>query len=136
MNREGVTPALGDHQVRMLLAAPPEGTLKGKRDRAILATLLYHGLRCEALCTLTVGSVHQREGVLHIRVEGKGDKIRYLPLHVLAQRLIAAYLKVAGHEEGLKVRCSGQSRTTGRGFWPSLCILSPSIRILSGIMPV
>ncbi len=45
MNREGVTPALGDHQARMLLAAPPEGTLKGKRDRAILATLLYHGLR-------------------------------------------------------------------------------------------
>lgn len=102
MNREGVTPALGDHQARMLLAAPPEGTLKGKRDRAILATLLYHGLRCEELCPLTVGSVHQREGVLHIRVEGKGDKIRYLPLHVLAQWLIAAYLKAAGHEEDLK----------------------------------
>jgi len=92
MNREGVTPALGDHQARMLLAAPPEGTLKGKRDRAILATLLYHGLRCEDLCTLTVGSIHQREGVPHIRVEGKGDKVRYLPLHVTAQRLIAAYL--------------------------------------------
>jgi integrase/recombinase XerD len=102
MNREGVTPALGDHQARMLLEAPPESTLKGKRDRAILATLLYHGLRCEELCTLTVGSIHQREGVLHIRVEGKGDKIRYLPLHVLAQRLIAAYLKAAEHEEDLK----------------------------------
>lgn len=102
MNREGVTPALGDHQARMLLAAPPEDTLKGKRDRAILATLLYHGLRCEELCTLKVGSIHQREGVMHIRVEGKGDKIRYLPLHVLAQRLIAAYLKAAEHEEDLK----------------------------------
>ena len=102
MNREGVTPALGDHQARLLLAAPPEGTLKGKRDRAILATLLYHGLRCEELCTLTVGSIHQREGVPHIRVEGKGDKVRYLPLHVTAQRLIAAYLKEAGHAEDLK----------------------------------
>ena len=80
MNREGVTPALGDHQARALLEAPPEGTLKGKRDRAILATLLYHGLRCEELCTLTVGSIHQREGVPHIRVEGKGDKVRYLPV--------------------------------------------------------
>lgn len=102
MNREGVTPALGDHQARVLLEAPPEGTLKGKRDRAILATLLYHGLRCEELCTLTVGSIHQREGVPHIRVEGKGDKVRYLPLHVTAQRLIAAYLKEAGHAEDLK----------------------------------
>jgi integrase/recombinase XerD len=69
----------------------------------------YHGLRCEELCTLTVGSIHQREGVPHIRVEGKGDKVRYLPLHVTAQRFIAAYLaalkeaqkkakKHAGHE--------------------------------------
>jgi len=79
MNRAGVTPALGDHQARLLLAAPPESTLKGKRDRAILATLLYHGLRCEELCTLTVGAIHQREGVPHLRVEGKGDKVRYLP---------------------------------------------------------
>src|SRR5262250_146278 len=102
MNREGVTLALGDHQARQLLAAPSEKTRKGKRDRAILATLLYHGLRCEELCTLTVGSIHQREGVPHLRVEGKGDKVRYLPLHVTAQRLIDAYLTDAGHGEDLK----------------------------------
>jgi site-specific recombinase XerD len=34
---EGSTPALGDAQARKLLDAPPENTLKGKRDRAILA---------------------------------------------------------------------------------------------------
>jgi integrase/recombinase XerD len=97
MNREGVTPALGDHQARMLLEAPSAETLKGRRDRAILAMLLYHGLRCEELCTLTVGDIQQREGVLHLRVEGKGDKVRYLPLHVLAQRLTTVYLAAAGH---------------------------------------
>jgi site-specific recombinase XerD len=102
MNRDGVTPALGDHQARMLLEAPPEHTLKGKRDRAILATLLYHGLRCEELCTLKVRDIHQREGVVHVRVEGKGDKVRSLPLHVLAQRLIRAYLDTAGHGADLK----------------------------------
>lgn len=102
MNRAGVTPALGDHQVRLLLEAPPEGTRKGQRDRAILATLLYHGLRCAELCTLTVGSLHQREGVPHLRVEGKGDKVRYLPLHVTAQRLITGYLEAAGHADDLK----------------------------------
>ena len=37
----------------------------------------------------------------HLRVEGKGDKVRYLPLHVLAQRLIAAYLEAAGHTSEL-----------------------------------
>jgi site-specific recombinase XerD len=97
MNRAGVTPALGDHQARLLLEAPPAETLKGKRDRAILATLLYHALRREELCTLRVGDIHQREGVVHLRVEGKEDKVRNLPLHVLAQRLIAVYLEAAGH---------------------------------------
>ena len=44
---EGSTPALGDVQARKLLEAPPAGTLNGVRDRAILATLLYHGFRRE-----------------------------------------------------------------------------------------
>src|SRR6201997_5932940 len=42
---EGRTPAIGDHQARKLLAAPGEQTVKEKRDRAILSTLLYHALR-------------------------------------------------------------------------------------------
>ncbi len=44
---EGKTPALGDHQARKLLGAPDDESLKGLRDRAILATLLYHALRRE-----------------------------------------------------------------------------------------
>jgi hypothetical protein len=35
---EGKTPALGDHQARKLLEAPPADDLTGKRDRAMLAT--------------------------------------------------------------------------------------------------
>ena len=43
------TPALSDGQARKLLETPDEQSLKGVRDRAILATLLYHGLRREEL---------------------------------------------------------------------------------------
>src|SRR6266478_4712008 len=89
---EGLTPALSDEQARMLLDAPPGNTLKGKRDRAILATLLYHGLRREELCRLRVRDLQQREGVLHFRVHGKGDKVRYIPVGLKAQRLITEYL--------------------------------------------
>ena len=39
-------------QVRKLLDAPPEDTLNGVRDRVILATLLYYGMRHEELCRL------------------------------------------------------------------------------------
>jgi integrase/recombinase XerD len=41
---EGKTPALCDHQAHELLAAPQADTLKSKRDRAILFTLLFHAL--------------------------------------------------------------------------------------------
>jgi integrase len=59
-NGEGKTPALGDHQARELLVAPGkdtaagEETIKEKRDRAILSTLLFHALRREELCKLKV----------------------------------------------------------------------------------
>ncbi len=94
---EGSTPALGDGQARKLLDAPPEETLKGLRDRAILATLLYHGMRREEICRLAVRDLQSRQGVPHFRVKGKGDKIRFIPIHVVAQRLIEQYLERAGH---------------------------------------
>jgi len=101
-HHEGLTPALGVAQARALLEAPPEHTLKGQRDRAILATLLYHGLRRDELCTLRVRDLQQRDGVLHLRVEGKGDKIRFVPVAAKAVRLIQAYLEVAGHGDDLQ----------------------------------
>src|ERR1700685_3976067 len=94
---EGSTPALGDAQVRKLLNAPSEDTLKGVRDRAILATLLYHGIRREELCRLRVRDIQSRQGVLHFMVKGKRDKVRFVPVHVTAQRLIEQYLALAGH---------------------------------------
>jgi integrase/recombinase XerD len=95
---EGKTPALGDHQARSLLEAPDATTFKGKRDRAILATLLYHALRREELCKLTVEDARQsRRGVPHLKVSGKGGKTRYLPLHPAASASIAEYLDAAGH---------------------------------------
>lgn len=98
---EGLTPALSDAQARILLNAPPENTLKGKRDRAILATLLYHGLRREELCKLKVRDLQQREGILHLRVDGKGSKIRFIPVAAKAARLIKEYLETAEHEADL-----------------------------------
>lgn len=94
---EGKTPALGDHQARKLLDAPVDD-LRGKRDRAMLATLLYHALRRDELCRLRVKDAkHERRGVPHLKVSGKGGKTRYLPLHPAAAGLINDYLLLAGH---------------------------------------
>src|SRR6266446_5335625 len=95
---EGTTPTIGDHQARQLLAAPAKETLKAKRDRAILSTLLYHALRREELCKLKVADFrHARRGVPHLKVEGKGEKTRYIPIHAATNALIHDYLEAAGH---------------------------------------
>jgi site-specific recombinase XerD len=95
---EGKTPALGDHQARKLLVSPDEKSIKGLRDRAILATLLYHALRRDELCKLRVRDFkHERRGRPHLKVSGKGEKIRYVPLHGVASDLINDYLKKVGH---------------------------------------
>lgn len=94
---EGKTPALGDHQARALLAAPDVSTLKGKRDAAMLSVFLFHGLRREELCNLKVRDVHLRRGVLHLRVHGKGGKLRHLPLHPATAEAVDVYLEAAGH---------------------------------------
>jgi integrase/recombinase XerD len=99
-NNEGSTPALGDAQARRLLEAPAPDTLKGVRDRAILATLLYHGIRREELCLLRLRDIQSRQGVMHFRIKGKRDNIRYVPLHPMAQRLIEEYLAALGNHGG------------------------------------
>ena len=112
---EGKTPALGDHQARKLLAAPDTDTVKSKRDRAILSTLLFHALRREELCKLKVRDArHARKGVPHLKVSGKGGKTRYLPLHPGTQALIHDYLEAAGHgtdEAGALFRPVRNNRT-------------------------
>ena len=73
---EGRTPALSDAQARRLLNAPEGESLQAQRDRALLAVLLYHGLRRDEVARLTVGSLHEHRGVPHFRVTGKGSKTR------------------------------------------------------------
>jgi integrase/recombinase XerD len=112
---EGKTPAIGDHQARALLAAPAADTIKSKRDRAILSTLLFHALRREELCKLKVkDSRHARKGVPHLKISGKGGKTRYLPLHPGTHALIHDYLDAAGHgtdENGALFRPTRNNRT-------------------------
>jgi site-specific recombinase XerD len=94
---QGKTPAISDAQAAALLEAPPRHTLKGKRDRAILAVFLFHAIRRAELCDLRVKDYGEREGIKHLTVHGKGGKIRYIPAHPRAVRLVEEYLNAAGH---------------------------------------
>jgi integrase/recombinase XerD len=97
-SNEGKSPSLSDERAKLLLNAPPAETLKGIRDRAILSALLFHGLRRAELCALAVGDIEERRGVLHFRVEGKGGKTRFVPVHPHTIQQVREYLAHAGHE--------------------------------------
>lgn len=138
-NQEGKTPAIGDHEARALLNAPDPDTLQGMRDRAILSTLLYHALRRAELCTLKVGDLQMRRGVLHLRVHGKGGKLRYVPLHPATAERIDAYLERAGHREDGQgalfrairdnVRGDARASITPDGVYKMLAKYAAAVRI-------
>ena len=112
-SNEGKTPSHGDFQARELLIAPKKDTLNAKRDRAILSVFLYHGLRREELANLKVGDIQARSGVPHLRVFGKGSKIRYVPLHSASLVALDLYLSQAGHRDDAK---GALFRTLGRNM--------------------
>lgn len=90
---EGKTPALTAAEARALLDAPDLSTPKGRRDRALLAVALYHGLRRQEIATLTLDRIVRREGFRALEVLGKGGKIRYVPIHPVAQAAVDLYLE-------------------------------------------
>jgi len=130
-SNEGKTPALGDHQARALLDAPDPDTLKGKRDRAMLAVLLYQGLRREELCMLKIRDIHDRRGIPHLRIHGKGNKVRHVPLHPASAERLHTYLEATGHGLALDAPLFRSIRTarkamTGDGVYK--CVKSYAAR--------
>lgn len=81
---------LSERQVEALLAAPPADTALGLRDRAMLETLYATGLRVSELVGLRTHQVGLTDGV--VRVVGKGDKERLVPLGEPARAAILAWL--------------------------------------------
>jgi len=92
---------LDKEQAQALLDAPDTRTLKGLRDRAILAVLLGCGLRRAEAARLTFDHIGQRDGrwVL-VDLVGKGNKVRTVPMPSWAKAAIDAWAKAAGIAEG------------------------------------
>lgn len=57
------------------------------------------GLRYLKASTTGCAARNFRRGVPHLRVFGKGSKVRYVPAHPLAREHIHDYLAAAGHGE-------------------------------------
>lgn len=81
---------LSTAEIDLLISSIEVDTTKGLRDRAIIELLYSCGLRVTELVSLRVGDLFFGEG--YIRVIGKGDKQRLVPISALARERISLYL--------------------------------------------
>ena len=82
---------LSVEEIDRLIGSIDNSTVKGLRDQAILEVLYSCGLRVSELCELRLGDLFFGEG--YIRVIGKGDKQRLVPVSGMARDRIQLYME-------------------------------------------
>jgi site-specific recombinase XerD len=88
-------------QVGQLLATPDLNTLKGLRDRALLAFLIGAGLRRSEVAALDCTHIQQRNGRwLVANLIGKHGRIRTVPLPAWAHVAMREWVSAADISEG------------------------------------
>jgi integrase/recombinase XerD len=80
---------LSVEEIDNLIAAIDLTTNEGERNRAMLETLYGCGLRVSELITLKISDLFFEEGF--IKITGKGNKQRFVPISDLTQKFIQIY---------------------------------------------
>lgn len=99
-----------------------EGKSQGERNRAMLETLYSCGLRVSELVTLKLSDLFFEEGF--IKITGKGNKQRFVPIGSFTQKYINLYRETdrnkltiqKGHEDTLFLNRRGKSLTRAMVF--------------------
>ena len=88
---------LTHEEIEALLKMPDRRTLEGKRDYALLLTMLTTGLRKAELCMLKGRDIKTYRNRLVIDITGKGQRHRRIGLKNDVYGAIAAYTKASGN---------------------------------------
>ncbi len=112
---------LSESHVDALLQAPDITTARGLRDLAMLEVLYATGLRVSELVNLRLTDLNRDMGI--VRVMGKGDKERLVPLGEAALDAIQSYmesarLELSGGQPADVIFISQHTKPlTRQGFW-------------------
>jgi integrase/recombinase XerD len=130
---------LNKKQLNDLIAAPDRNRPQGLRDGAMLEFLYATGLRVSELCRIRVSDVERDLGF--VRVIGKGNKHRIVPVGQAALRAVEVYLS-SGRPRLLKGRASPHLFVTNRGaamtrqaFWKLLAGYGKKAGIFHDLTP-
>ncbi len=109
-------------QGKALLQNPLSQTLRGKRDRAMLAVLLGCGLRRAELLRLALEDVQTRDGHWVIAdLVGKAGRIRTVPMPEWVKAAIDNWTSAAGIGQGRIFRSINKAdRVWGEGMTPKV----------------
>ena len=88
--------SLTEDEVEALLDAPDTEDALGIRDKCMLEVLYATGLRVSELVGLTIQQLNLRQGV--VRIMGKGNKERLVPLGEEATQWLEQYLSASRNE--------------------------------------
>lgn len=92
---------LSEDEINDLIAAVNLSHPQGERNRTIIETMYSCGLRVSELITLKISDLFFKEGF--IKVTGKGNKERFVPIHYDAQKYISIYIKeIRSHLKPIK----------------------------------
>ncbi len=92
---------LSKAQAQNLINAPDTTTLKGLRDRAILAIMVGAGLRRSEVAFLNLNDIQQREGRwVIVDIVGKGNRVRTVPIPAWAKVAIDEWTNAGNIESG------------------------------------
>ena len=91
------TEFLTEEEAEAMLRVPDRRTVQGKRDYAILLTLLTTGLRKAEICGLKIGDIKTYRNQPVVDIVGKGMKFRRIPIHPDTLLAIKDYLKATGN---------------------------------------
>jgi integrase/recombinase XerD len=113
---------LSIEEVIAIIDAVDMGKAEGHRNRAILETLYGCGLRVSELTDLRISDLFLKESI--IRVTGKGDKERLVPINKMAIKYIDIYREqvrvhqaiTKGHEDFLFLNRRGKKLTRAMIF--------------------
>ena len=102
---------LSVEEIDLIISTIDTSTKKGIRDRAMLETLYSCGLRVSELTALRLGDLFFGEG--YIRVVGKGDKQRLVPISSVARERIMAWIDCRNEEQNKKTAKKSKSGDEG-----------------------
>ena len=95
---------LSEKEISLIINAIQESSQFYQRDKAIIEMLYSCGIRVTELCNLEMSNLFIDEDL--IRVMGKGNKERLLPMGVRSKKYVSEYIK---HSRNSHIKKSGSS---------------------------